>query len=321
MTNASAVADLKRVQRGLIQRAPRWDKLTTNLQEAGAAALAQVKSVSKSMHSFLYLENPIDMETMQETAYALATINKMPINAIQSPTGPIMHGFMWFQAIFIAKHGRSENPYKLMESHLPLGTLPDTFEDLTLPGKSAQKLSQEFDRLIRIIESEKSDLSASDVDKAISSMLLAPILFPPTAIPSVEEIEVQIEWCEWQVQMRSIAETLYLEDLDAKIYENPRKSDLDVVFKRLGDLVMSAYKHRINLAGIPEFVNLVALRAGLDKRTLTRGNFEKAIPSYDIPVSFNFPPMVNTYLMAHGFDETQKIYLSNNRMTFVQANL
>ncbi len=321
MTNASTVADLKRVQRGLIQRAPKWDALTSNMQNAAAEALRQINSVSQAMGSFLYLANPIDMGTMENVAFSRATISGLPIGAIASPTGPIMHGFFWFQAIFIAKYGHEQNPYKIVESRLPVGSGPSSFDDLRLPSKSTQHLSMEFERLIKIIESEKAELSTVDADKAISAMLLAPILFPPLAIPSVEEIEVRIEWCEWQVQMRNIAESLYLEDLEAKIYENPKASNLDVLFKRLGDLIMSSYNYRIKLENIPEFADLAGLRRGLDKRTITRGNFEKGLPAYEIPVSFNFPPLVNTYLKAHGFEETQKIYLNSNRMTFAQANL
>jgi len=139
MTNASTVADLKRVQRGLIQRAPKWDALTSNMQNAAAEALRQIKSVSQAMGSFLYLANPIDMGTMENVAFSRATISGLPIGAIASPTGPIMHGFFWFQAIFIAKYGPEQNPYKIVESRLPVGSGPSSFDDLRLPSKSTQQ--------------------------------------------------------------------------------------------------------------------------------------------------------------------------------------
>lgn len=322
MTNASIVGELKRVKQGLIQRAPRWDALDKSLKDAATIADAQTKSISKKMGGSYILSHPLNLDQMSKVSFVVAEINGLSAAQFMGmATSPIMHGFFWFQAIFIASHGRGQNPYDLVQSQFAVGGGPNYFQDMAIPSLNAQKIGREFDRLIKVIEAEKTALSEPDAEKAISAMLLAPIFFPPTQIPTVEAIEVQIEWSQWQALMDDIAENIYADSLAAKVYENPPKTNLDVLFDRLNALVMTAYKFGIKLVGYPEMSNLENLRRGLERQTITRANFAKGVPNYEMSVTVNFPPKVMNYVRAHGFEGTQKVYLSNQRMTFAEANL
>ena len=184
------------------------------------------------------------------------------------------------------------------------------------PSRAAQSVGQEFDRLIQIIGAEKTDVSKADADKAVSAMLLAPVLFPPTAFPGASDIEIQLEWHAWQYRMVEICESLYIDSLRAKFLEDPPHTDLDLLFDRLGALVMAAYKSKVPLTGIPAMNDLRALRKGMEQRTITAADFRGGLPAIDLSITAHFPSLVAAYLRAHGFDELQRSYLSSQRIDF-----
>lgn len=321
MANQSIVDDLKRVKTGVMQRGPRWEALDKALKDAEVTSRAQVAAVTKKMGGSYNLDWPLGLETAQRGAYSDTYINGLPIRAFMGMlSGPVMHGFFWFQAIFNVLHGSGQNAYDMVHSAFQDHGV-QTFEDMTSPTRAAEQLGKEFDRLIRAVGGEKSNISKPDADKAITAMLLAPMLFPPASAPDAKAIEVQIEWHSWQILMPDIADNIYADALAAKVYEDPAKTNLDVLFDRLGDLVMGAYKANVPLTGGPEMADLEKLRKGLENRTITQANFGKTLPPINLTVPVSFPPKVLSYVRAHGFEETQKIYLGANRMTFAEAGL
>lgn len=322
MTKETTIADLKRIQRGVLQRAERWNPVVLNLREAATIADTSTKSISKKMGGSLILSHPMNLELMSAVSLGVAHINGINASVfISDLCSPIMHGFFWFQAIFIAVHGREQTNYSLQQSRFRLGSDAAVFQELDLPKNTALEYDREFNRLVRAIEAEKSEMPPSDAEKAVSAMLLAPIFFPPVQIPTVEAIALQIEWCQWQVLLSRVAENIYLDDLASKVYEHPPKTDLDILFSRLSTLVLTASRLGIRLSGIPAMSDLSSLRRGLEQRTLTQSSFNVPPPPYEIPVGVNFPNLVTNFLKAHGFAELQKVYLSNQHMTFALANL
>jgi hypothetical protein len=322
MSNQAIIDDLTRVKWGVVKRAPSWDPLQKNLKDAEADCLTQVSTLCKKLGGSLYLANSLVLEADSGYVFSDTQINGIPAGLFMGDlTGPVMHGFAWFQAIFQAKYGRGASPYNLVQSKFVVAGAPSHFYEMSLPSRGALIIGQEFDRLIQIIGAEKSDLSKPDADKAISAMLLAPVLFPPSAIPSAADIEIQLEWHAWQYRMVEICESIYIDSMKAKYLEDPPHTDLAVLFDRLGALVMAAYKAKVPLTGLAAMNDLQALRKGMEQGAVTANTFRAGLPAIDLPIGAHFPPLVAAYLRAHGFDELQKIYLSAQRMTFSLANL
>jgi hypothetical protein len=321
MSNQPIIDDLNRIKKAAVQRAPRWDLLDTALKDAEQAAHAQLKTISKQMGGSYNLDWPLGLKNLSQYAFYGTRINGISSSAFLGKLeGPIIHGFLWFQAIFNSTHERGQTLYKVADSQIPM-VPADSFGEMISPARMVAKLAAEFDRLTKVIAAEKEDLPKVHADKAVSAMLLAPILFPPVNIPNAKTIEIQLEWFDWQMHMPDIAENIYADYLKSKVYENPPKTNLDVLFKRLGDLVMAAYAAQVPLTGYLAMSDLQALRKGLEKRTITGKDFRGGELFVDLTVAVNFPPKVKNYLNAHGFEAQQKVYMADQRMTFAEAGL
>lgn len=322
MSNQTIIDDLTRIKFAVLKRAPSWDPLQKNLKEAEADCLTHVSTLCKKLGGSIYLANPLVLDTDSSYVFSNTQINGTFAGLFMGDlTGPIMHGFAWFQAIFLAAYGRGASPYSLVQSKFVVSGGASHFYEMGSPSRTALAVGQEFDRLIRIIAAEKNEISKSDADKAVSAMLLAPVLFPPTAFPTAGDIEIQLEWHAWQYRMVEICESIYIDSLKAKYLEDPPHTDLALLFDRLGALLMAAYKAQVTLTGVAAMNDLQALQKGMEQRTVTASTFRSGLPAIDLPISVHFPPLVAAYVRAHGFDELQKIYLSSQRMTFPLANL
>jgi hypothetical protein len=321
MSNQPIVDDLIRIKKAAVERAPRWDVLDAALKDAEKSAHEHLKTISHQMGGSFNLDWPLGLRNLSQYAFYGTRINGIASGAFLGKLeGPVIHGFLWFQAIMNSIHGQAQRIYKVADSGLPM--IPaDNFQEVISPVRMMAKIAAEFDRLAKAIAAEKTDLPKAHADKAISAMLLAPILFPPKSIPDTKTIEVQLEWFAWQMHMPDICDNIEMDYLKSKVYENPPKTNLDPFFKRLGDLVMAGYAAQVPLTGYPAFDDLLALRKGLENRTITAKDFRGREFYVDLTVAVSFPPKVRNYLNAHGFEAQQKVYMAEQRMTFSEAGL
>ncbi len=193
MLNASIVSDVARVQKAVVERAPRWTSTFKVLLSAQEMALKRFWSIHVLKPPYESNDEWMKNQAVSREFSNITVAHMLAPVLYNGLYSGIWRSLEYFRAIFNQLEGGfHQTHFQIKDTWLPE---PGGFRELQDRVKRVfNDVITNLDNLKKAVSSEGKPLMEDHAKNALATMLLSPILYPAEHPPNAQEISILMEW-------------------------------------------------------------------------------------------------------------------------------